>query len=89
MVAGIAALLTLAGAVIYWQGNKISGGIMLRSGLVLGAVWLAWPALSSINKRWLVPALAVLGFAVTKPAMLIWIAPLLLVVALLQRRRIK
>ena len=89
LIAAIAAVLSLAGAFVYWQGNRISGGVLLRSGLVLGAVWLAWPALSALNPRWLVPGVATLAFAVTRPALLIWILPALLVFALLRRRQTK
>jgi hypothetical protein len=89
LIAFVALALSLSGAFIYWQGNEISGGILVRSGLVLGAIWLAWPSLASLNPRWLVPALAILAFAVTRPGLLIWIAPALLVFALLRRRRIK
>ncbi|MEX0667591.1 MAG: hypothetical protein WD313_04615 [Acidimicrobiia bacterium] len=85
LVAAVALLLSVAGAFIYWQGNQISGGILVRSGLVLGAIWLAWPALSNLNPRWLVPAVAILTFAVTRPGLLIWIVPALLVFALLRR----
>ena len=89
LVAVIASSLCLAGGVVYWQGNQGGGGILVRSGLVLGAIWLAWPALANLNPRWLVPALALLAFAVTRPGLLIWIAPALLVFALLRRPRIK
>ncbi len=89
LVAVIAVGLCLGGAAIYWQGNEISGGILLRSGLVLGAIWLAWPALAKLNPRWLVPALALLAFAVTRPGLLIWVVPALLVFALLRRPQIK
>ncbi len=89
LVAVIAAALTVSGALVYWQGNEISGGILLRSGLVLGAIWLAWPALVKLNPRWLVPAVALLAFAVTRPSLLIWILPALLVFALLRRPQIK
>ena len=47
--------LCLAGAFVYWQGNQIGGGILLRSGFVLGAIWLAWPRLATLNPRWLLP----------------------------------
>lgn len=89
LVAVIAVALCVAGGFIYWQGNQIGGGILVRSGLVLGAIWLALPALASLNPRWLVPALAILAFAVTRPGLLIWIAPALLVFALLRRRQVK
>ena len=75
LIAAMALLLSLAGGFIYWQGDRGGGGVLVRSGLVLGAVWLAWPAL------------AALAFAVTRPALLIWILPALLVFALLRRRQ--
>ena len=89
MIAAIAVSLLLVGAFIYWQGNRGSGGVLVRSGLVLGAIWLAWPALAALNPRWLIPALAGLAFAVTRPTLLIWILPALLVFALLRRRQAK
>lgn len=89
LIAVVAAGVALSGTFIYWQGNEISGGILLRSGLVLGSIWLAWPALSSLSSRWLVPALATLAFAVTRPGVLIWIVPALLVFALFRRPKVK
>jgi hypothetical protein len=59
---------------------------LLRSGLVLGAVWVAWPALATLNRRWLVPAVIALAFAVTRPGLLIWLVPALLAFALLRHR---
>ena len=87
LVAVIAIALSVVGAFIYWQGNEISGGILVRSGLVLGAIWLAWPALASLNPRWLVPGIAIIAFAVTRPGLLIWIVPALLVFALLRKSK--
>lgn len=89
LVAVIAVGLCVAGAIIYWQRNEISGGILIRSGLVLGAIWLAWPALANLNPRWLVPGVAITAFAVTRPGLLIWIVPALLVFALLRRPKVK
>ena len=86
LIAAVALSLGLAGAFVYWQGNHIGGGILLRSGFVLGAIWLAWPRLVTLNPRWFLPALAILAFAVTRPGLLIWIAPALVVFALLRRR---
>ena len=87
LIAAMALVLSLTGAFIYWRGNQGGGGVLLRSGLVLGAVWLAWPALAALTPRWLIPALGALAFAVTRPALLIWILPALLVFALLRRRQ--
>ena len=89
VIAAVAAALCLAGAITYWQGNQIGGGVLVRSGLVLGAIWVAWPALVNLNRRWLWPVLAALAFAVTRPALLIWLAPALLAFALLRHRGAK
>ena len=87
LVAVIAIALSVVGGFIYWQGNEISGGILVRSGLVLGAIWLAWPALANLNPRWLVPGTAIVALAVTRPGLLIWIVPALLVFALLRKSK--
>lgn len=54
-------LLAVAAAVTWWQGQPETGSVLLRSGLLLGAVWLAYPSLRST--RWGV-VLAVAGGAV-------------------------
>ena len=89
LVAVMAAALCVGGGVIYTQGNQAGGGVLLRSGLVLGAIWVAWPALVTLNRRWLVPAIIALAFAVTRPGLLIWLVPALLVFALLRHRGTK
>ncbi|MGH8927188.1 MAG: hypothetical protein ACRDWH_02465 [Acidimicrobiia bacterium] len=86
LVGIVAGLLAIAGGIVFWQGNQIGGGVLARSGLVLGAVWVAWPALTGLNRRWLVPAVVALALAVVRPALLIWLAPALVVYALLRRR---
>ena len=78
--------LSLAGAYIWWRGNEAGGGVLLRSGLVLGAIWLAWPGLVTIDRRWLLPAILLIGLAVTRPALLIWLVPALLIMAFWRRR---
>jgi hypothetical protein len=53
--------LAVAAAVAWWQGQPETGSILLRSCLLLGAVWLAYPSLRTT--RWGV-VLAVAGGAV-------------------------
>jgi len=89
LVAVIAVALCLGGAVVYTQGNQAGGGVLLRSGLVLGSIWVAWPALTTLNRRWLVPAVIILAFAVTRPGLLIFLVPALLAFALLRHRGTK
>jgi hypothetical protein len=89
VIAAVAVALCLAGGISYWRGNQVGGGVLVRSGLVLGAIWVAWPALVNLDRRWLWPALAALAFAVTRPGLLIWLAPALLAFALLRHRGTK
>ena len=53
--------LAVAAAVTWWQGQPETGSVLLRSCILLAAVWLAYPALRST--RWGV-VLAVAGGAV-------------------------
>lgn len=81
-----AGALAAAGGVMWWRGDEGGGGILLRSALVLAALWLAWPSLAAIDRRWLTPAVAAFGLAVVRPALLIWLVPVLLAVGLTRRR---
>lgn len=54
-------LLAVAAAVTWWQGQPETGSVLLRSCLLLAAVWLAYPSLRST--RWGV-VLAVAGGAI-------------------------
>lgn len=53
--------LAVAAAVTWWQGQPETGSILLRSCLLLGAVWLAYPSLRAT--KWGV-VLAVAGGAI-------------------------
>lgn len=59
LLLGVAVLcLTVASALTWWQGHPETASVLLRADILLGAVWLAYPALSSM--RWGV-VLAVAG----------------------------
>lgn len=62
LLLGIGVLcLAVAAAVVWWQGQPETGSVLLRSCILLAAVWLAYPSLRST--RWGV-MLAVAGGAV-------------------------
>lgn len=59
LLLGLGALLVAgAAAVTWWQGQPETASVIFRSGILLAAVWLAYPSLSST--RWGV-VLAVAG----------------------------
>ncbi|MCG8648279.1 MAG: hypothetical protein MI861_00515 [Pirellulales bacterium] len=64
MVLIVAALLLAGGIVSWWYGQgaqaKLVTAAMGRVGLVMGALWLAWPSLRR-PARWLPPGMAVAG----------------------------
>lgn len=87
LMMGIASLLCLVGGgVVFWQGGEGNASILLRAGLVLGAIWFAWPVIIKVETRWMVPAIVGLLLAVTRPALLLWVLPLLVALGLLRRR---
>ena len=89
---GVAAAGLMVGGVgIYaglFGGDATSGGMALRSGLVLGAVWLAMPAINRLTWRGTLLVAALILAATLKPVLL-WVVPLVLLVAGLGRWRVK
>jgi hypothetical protein len=85
-IIGAAALAVIIGGVFfYWNGEAATGGVLLRSGVVLAAIWFAWPALARVDTKWILPALLALGVIATRPLLLLWLLPLLVVLGLLRR----
>lgn len=83
---GIAALTCLIGGGIVWsQGGEANASIFIRSGLVLAAVWFAWPLIVRVDSRWIAPVVIALIAAVTRPALLLWLLPLLIALGVLRR----
>lgn len=87
----IAAILLLAGAVGIWlttpgTQEHIWAAIVLRSGAVIGAIWLALPAMRRTSKRALVVVAILAAVLVLRPKMVVLALPVLLVLALLTPR---
>lgn len=82
---GFISLALLVGGVILTlrppNGDTYLGAVGLRSGLVLGALWLALPNLRRVP-RWLLYALAVLAAVlIVRPRLFLWSLPVAAVVA--------
>ena len=64
LVLMLAIALLIGSAVAWWSGREgvstFAAAAMGRIGLVMGALWLAWPSLRR-PARWLPPGVAVLG----------------------------
>lgn len=91
--AGIIALLLLLGSGLLfllhpeWDQTQAFASSALRIGLVLGAIWLAYPELVRLPK-WLIPLL--IGVAVTiafRPRSALFLVPIVLVVLVLRPRK--
>lgn len=86
----IAAALVIAGLVGLWRGfseEDVAGmgaGVGIRAGLILGAIWLAYPQLAQLFSRvpgWLMGALLLGGVVVAiRPRYILVVAPLLAVI---------
>ena len=89
---GVAAAGLMVGGVgIYaglFGGDATSGGIALRSGLVLGAVWLAMPAINRLTWRGTL-LVAVLVLAVALKPVLLWVVPIAVLLVGMGRWRVK
>lgn len=84
---GLAALgCLLAGAILFLQGGEANSSVFIRAGLVLAAVWFAWPLIIKVERRWLAPVAIGLVVAITRPGLLIWLLPLLIALGFLRRR---
>jgi hypothetical protein len=71
------------GALLWWGESEVPGGVMLRTAAVFGAIWLAYPAMVRLTWRGAaIGAMAVVA-AVARPALVLLVVPLLL----LMRRR--
>jgi hypothetical protein len=87
----IGALLLVAGAVGIWLAapgtqEYLWASIVLRSGAVMGAIWLALPAIRGTSKRTLVVIAILAAVLVLRPKMVVLALPILLVLALLTPR---
>lgn len=90
-VLGILGLLLVAGgAITLWRGELAPewSSAMLRIGLVFCALWLAFPQLVTLLKRfppWLLATIAGGGMIVAaRPRSIVFIGPVVLAIALVQ-----
>ncbi len=64
-----------------------TGGVLLRAGLVLGAIWLALPGLRRVPRHVLIWAAAVAALLVARPRLLLIGLPLAILLAVLSAPR--
>jgi hypothetical protein len=84
---GIISLVLITGGVILMlrpiNGDSYLGAIAVRSGLVLGSIWVALPNIRRAP-RWLLYAVAVLAAVlIVRPRLLLYALPVAAVVAIL------
>lgn len=65
-----AAFLALGGLIVVMQGGGTTGEVLIRTGVMLGAVWLVAPLIRRPGPATLV-ALAAMGLVVVRPRLLI------------------
>jgi len=85
IIGGVTLAAIAGGAFLYWNGGASTGGVLLRSGVVLAAIWFAWPALARVDARWLIPAVLALILIVSRPLLLLWLLPVLIALGFLRR----
>jgi hypothetical protein len=89
---GIAFLLTGVGLLVAKGTNdaqwSMLASVCIRVGLMLGAIWLAFPQIVGLTKRfppWLMATIGVAGIVVAaRPRMIVYLGPLVAAIALLQ-----
>ena len=87
----IAIVLVLGGLALFlWPGipveSQVTGGLVARSGAMLGAVWFAWPVLTNVRPWVAVVLVMVLGVTVIRPMLLLVAIPAVLIIGYLGRR---
>ena len=88
----IAAILLISGVVFSIQaeggGQSMLAGSCVRAGIMLGAIWLAWPQLQDLASKtpwWLVTSVLLVGLLVAaRPNTARFAIPILLVVLALK-----
>lgn len=87
-VLGVISLALIAWGVadmVWWDtaGGGTTGGVLLRAGLVLGAIWLALPGLRRVPRNVLIWAAGVAALLVARPRLLLIGLPAAIVLAVL------
>lgn len=85
LVGGVSLLLVKGASDSQWS---MFASICIRVGLMLGAIWLAFPQLVGLTKRfppWLMGTVAVSGLVVAaRPRMILYLGPVVAAIAFLQ-----
>ncbi len=70
---------------VWWDtaGAGTTGGVLLRAGLVLGAIWLALPGLRRVPRHLLIWGAGVAALLVVRPRLLLIGLPAAIVLAVL------
>lgn len=85
---GIVALAITGGGIVAWQlDDQTTAGILVRTGLVLGAVWLGWPSLVAVDRRRLWLALPIVAVVAFRPRSALVVIPVGIWFLLQQRSR--
>lgn len=83
---GLAALVIGAGgSVVWWRGEEASGGTLVRSAIVLAAIWFAYPALLRLSWKGAALALGLLVAALARPGLVVAAVPALLLLSRARR----
>ena len=85
LIGGVSLLLVKGASDSQWS---MFASICIRVGLMLGAIWLAFPQLVGLMKRfppWLMGAITVSGLVVAaRPRMILYLGPVVAAIAFLQ-----
>ncbi len=84
-------LATVIVMLVQWDWSDLQRSVIfsgcLRAGLTLGALWMAFPQVEAIARRispaWVTVSLVALLVVIIRPRALLYVAPLLVVIAVL------
>lgn len=84
---GLLAVVSIAGGVVAWQlDDGTLAGILIRVGVILGALWFGWPSLIAVDRRRLWIAVPVGAVVVLRPRSALVVIPVAVWFLAQQRR---